>query len=173
MGQLYGTPATAQYTVDVTTREFDRIHASQKDDRNHDVTLYINKDDRVVVIAKPFYPPGLYRAPSGGLKPGENFLDGIAREVSEEAGISIDLRQFVLKTSVSFVCENKSIEWRSFVFTADYAEGDFSYTDHDEISEVRLAAWSEFEKFGRIMRQSDIGGLHYRAMLHETIASLL
>lgn len=173
MADIYGVPATAEYQVDVTPREYDRIHASMTDGRNHDVTLYINKGDRVVVIAKPFYPPGLFRAPSGGLKPGEPFLDGIDREVKEEAGIRITLGRFLLKTAVRFSCGSRVIDWRSFVFTADYLDGDFNFTDREEIAAVRLAAWEEFEKFGEIMRRSDIGGLHYRAMLHETVASLL
>ncbi len=35
--------------------------------RAHDVTLYIEKDNGYIFIAKPFYPAGLFRAPSGGI----------------------------------------------------------------------------------------------------------
>jgi hypothetical protein len=38
---------------------------------------------------------------------------------------------------------------------------------------VRLAAWEEFATFGKIMRSSRIGGLHYRAALHEKVESLI
>ena len=51
--------------------------------------------------------------------------------------------------------------------------GDFQFTDHEEIREVRLADWSEFATFGRIMRQTNMGGLHYRAVMHEELESVL
>jgi len=135
--------------------------------------LYIVKDDQIVVIAKPFYPPGMYRAPSGGLNPGESFADGIAREMAEETGTTIVLERFLFETSVRFTNTGGVIDWSSFVFQARYASGDFQFTDKREIREVRLASLVEFATFGKIMRQSDLGGLHYRAALHETVAPLL
>ena len=126
------------------------------------------------------YPPGLYRAPSGGLHPGESYLDGINRELAEEIGCTVELERFLLRTAVSFVRMNDGaatddgvIEWRSLVFSARYVEGDFRFTDHREIREVRLARLDEFEEFSRIMRATDIGGLHYRAALHDTVKRLL
>ena len=35
------------------------------------------------------------------------------------------------------------------------------------------AHWFDFEEYGRIMRATDIGGLHYRASLHEAVVSLV
>ncbi len=169
----YGKPNEATFRYDVSEKEHDLIKSSQKHGRNHDVTLYIRKDDKIAVIAKPFYPNGLYRAPSGGIHPGETFMDGLNREVGEEVGIKIAVDKFILRIAVTFVHEERIIEWRSFIFTADYISGDFSYTDKEEISEVRLAGWDEFKTFSKIMRRSDIGGLHYRAALHDKVAELI
>ncbi len=173
MVALYGVPDEVSFAFDVTERELKRIRSSQKHGRNHDVTMYIRKDDQLLVIAKHSYPPGLYRAPSGGLQPGENFHDGINREVAEEVGCEIKLDRFVLRTSATFAHQNDSITWRSFVFAADFVRGDFQFTDRREIREVRLVAWDEFDTFGRIMRRTDIGGLHYRAALHEVVRKLI
>ncbi|HUV31711.1 MAG TPA: NUDIX hydrolase [Acidobacteriota bacterium] len=173
MERLYGVPGRASFAFEVSRREFDRIRFSQRNGRNHDVTLYIRKGDRLAVNAKPFYPPGLYRAPSGGLEPGEDFHDGIRREVTEEVGCEIRLDRFVLRTAATFTHGDEHIDWRSFVFTADYVRGDFRFTDTREIAEVRLARWADFDTFGRIMRQSDVGGLHYRAALHEEVERLV
>ena len=173
MADRYGRPHAREFHFEVPQREIERIRSSQKNGRNHDVTLYIRKDGQIVVIAKHFYPPGMYRAPSGGLHPGEDLETGIAREVREETGCSINLDRFLLQTAVRFSNEHDSVFWRSFVFLADYQSGDFQQTDKHEIREVRLADWSEFESFGRIMRSLDIGGLHYRAALHEAVAELL
>ncbi|MBD3257224.1 NUDIX domain-containing protein [candidate division GN15 bacterium] len=169
----YGSPDEARYRIETTDREIRRIRSSQRDGRNHDVTLYVEKDDKLIVIAKHMYPPGLFRAPSGGLHRGETFQDGVRREMKEEIGCEVKLDQFLLKTSVDFVHDDDTVFWRSFVFTGRYVSGDFKYTDHHEIREVALVDWSEFTRFGSMMRQTEIGGLHYRAELHETVARLL
>ncbi len=176
MARQYGVPAVRELSFPAIPKEMARIRSSQKDGRNHDVTLYIEKGDKLFVIAKHPYPPGLYRTPSGGIHPGESIIDGINREALEETGCKIKLDSFLLRTSVMFQStENRAdtIFWRSFVFQATYVSGDMKYTDHDEISDLRLADWSEFPRFGQIMRQTDSAGLHYRAALHEAVAGLL
>jgi len=177
MADRYGRPQRECFRFAVTSEEFDRIKGSQKHGRSHDVTFYIIRDGQIVVIAKHFYPPGLYRAPSGGLQPGEPFEDGIKREAMEETGCEIAIDKYLLQTDVTFVCtrdnETAEIEWYSHVFQAHYLSGDFNFTDKHEIREVRLAILDEFEIFSAIMRQSNIGGLHYRAALHDTTKGLL
>ena len=59
------------------------------------------------------------------------------------------------------------------MFLARYLSGDFQFTDHQEIREVRLATLDEFEDFSQIMRVTNIGGLHYRAALHDSVRKLL
>ncbi len=173
MMAAYGQPRSATFEFPVDQTEYRRIVNSQKNMRNHDVTLYIHKGDKVVVIAKPFYPVGLYRAPSGGLHPGEDFRAGAAREAMEETGCEIEFEKFLLRTEVSFVCGDDRLKWRSFVFRAGYTGGDFEFTDKREIKEVRLVSLDEFDAFSRIMRASSIGGLHYRAALHDSVKNLL
>ena len=180
MAEKFGQPERVEFRIESTSEELNFIRSSQKFGRNHDVTLYIHKGDQIIVIAKPMYPPGLYRAPSGGLNPGESFFEGIDREMAEETGCRIEIEQFLLRTDVTFVraddsgdSDNDSIRWRSFVFQARYTSGDFQFTDHKEISEVRLATLDEFEEFSRIMRGTTIGGLHYRAKLHDVVKRLL
>ncbi len=169
----FGNPQHVSFEFTVSEHEFKRIKSSQKHGRKHDITMYILKDNKVVVIAKPFYPPGLYRAPSGGLQPGESFTDGALREAREETGCEIMLQRFLLQSDVRFISEIGVIAWTSFVMQAVYQSGEFQFTDHDEIREVRLAGLQEFDTFGKIMRASDIRGLHYRAALHEAVAPLL
>ena len=205
MAEEFGQPERAEFRIEVTGEELNRIRSSQKQGRNHDVTLYIHKDGRIIVIAKPMYPSGMYRVPSGGLKPGESIVEGIDREVAEETGCRIELERFLLRTDVTFVLANNSgesdkdslvgqvclqtchqrrvrrrihltigcIRWRSLVFQARYLSGDFQFTDHEEIAEVRMATLDEFEEFSRIMRGTVVGGLHYRAMLHDAVKGLL
>lgn len=220
MESRFGVPEERTYRIPTTAREMSRIASSQKNGRNHDVTLYVQKDNQWIVIAKHAYPAGLFRSPSGGIDPGEDFVMGINREAAEELGCTVALERFILKTNVEFFLEptmpladvtppmrgllydtpmsvdRKSlknrvsiyrvptevtnenptpdlIRWRSWVFLARYVEGDFLYTDHHEIREVRLVDWDQFAEYGKIMKVAGGGGLHYRALLHETVAELL
>ena len=176
MAASYGSPSTPTFDIPTTLNEIKFIRSTQKNGRNHDVTIYAIKDDQVIVTAKHFYPPGLFRAPSGGLNPGESFEDGIVREMAEEIGCEIAIERFLLHNAVTFrnvEDDSDLIEWRSFVFLAKYISGDFNFTDRHEIREVKLADWSEFEKFGMIMRASDKAGLQYRAQLHEAVVVVL
>jgi len=173
---LYGVPVQAEFLIPVDEKEYTRIKSSQKHERSHDVTLYIFKGDQVVVIAKHFYPPGMYRAPSGGVAPGEDFVAGAKREALEETGCEIELERFLLVSNVTFEMvprDGRKIDWISYVFRARCLSGDFDFSDKQEIKEVRLASLSEFDEFGRIMRQQPIGGLHYRAALHDKVKGLL
>lgn len=179
MEDLYGIPSRISFDVPVTEDECGRIKSSQKHGRNHDVTMYIVKADKIIVIAKHMYPPKLFRAPSGGLKPGEDFETGAQREALEETGCSIRLEKFLVRTDVVFKTDNDRLsrsdrlEWRSFVFQARYIAGEFFFTDRDEIREVTLATLTDFEEFSTIMRSTTIGGLHYRASLHDVVKPLL
>lgn len=169
----YGRPETAQFVYPLNEREYQMILRSKAKGRHHDFTLYVTHGDDFIVIAKHTYPPGLYRAPSGGLNPGEPFETGIAREAMEEIGCMIALDKFLLESKVTFTYNEASIKWTSYVFSAHYVSGDFQFTDHHEIREVKLAKLSEFETYCRIMHSTDVGGFHYRAALHERVAPLL
>ncbi|MEE8575861.1 MAG: NUDIX hydrolase, partial [candidate division Zixibacteria bacterium] len=173
MEAKFGRPQHRRIAVAVTKKEYDRIRSSQVNGRNHDVTAYIKKGDSYIVIAKHIYPDGLFRAPSGGLNPGEDVITGINREVAEETGCIIDLTRYLMRTSVYFVHESDTIFWRSFIFEANYLSGDFEFTDKHEIREVSLATLNDFDRFGQTMRASTLGGLHYRAAMHEELKPLL
>jgi ADP-ribose pyrophosphatase YjhB (NUDIX family) len=170
---LYGTPQRVSFTIPVDAVQFEHIRASQKDGRKHDFTLYIIKDDQIIVIAKHSYPAGLYRAPSGAVRPGEGVHDGISREAFEETGCEIELQRFLLHAEVSFTGIGGVIDWDTYVFQAKYLSGDFKFTDHREIREVRLVSLGEYEMFSNIMRESTNGGWHYRAALHDAVKGLL
>ncbi|MBK7141848.1 MAG: NUDIX hydrolase [bacterium] len=181
MEERFGVPVAKSFRIPSTTTELQRIASSQKSGRNHDVTLYVQMGEKWIVIAKHAYPEGLFRSPSGGLHPGEDFLTGINREVAEELGCRIRVDRFLLKTDVEFFLEpvtptdanQTPIHWRSWVFLATYLDGDFNYTDHDEIREVKVVDWEQFAEYGKIMRTTDTAGLHYRAQLHESVAEIL
>lgn len=168
----YGSPQTWSHQQPMTESDYGIVTGSQKHGRRHDVTFYIEQHGRIAVIAKPFYPPGLYRAPSGGLEPDESLETGARREALEETGLRMTLVQYLLFARVTFASGHHRLEWHSHVFSATTSDAVLIPTDHHEIREARWASPGEFAAFGRIMRQSQRGGLLYRAALHERVAAL-
>ncbi len=175
LADRFGVPKKVAFEFEVSEEEYDLIKSSQKNGREHDVTLYIVKDKKLIVIAKHFYPKGLFRAMSGGINEGEDFVTGAKREALEETGCEIAFEKFILQTHVQFKQKNsdKLINWYSYVFKADYVSGEFDFTDKHEIREVALVDIKEFDKYSATMRASDRGGLHYRAALHDEVVKLL
>ncbi len=163
----YGTPDTLTFEAVCPEWEMDVIIGSMKHGRAHDVTLFIFCDDRIAVTAKHSYLPGLYRPPSGGLLPGESLEDGAAREAYEETGLAMELEQYLLCLKPHFYSPTREVDWTSHVFLARYVSGEIKSNDPEEIREARWADLAEMPTFARMMRQTDSGGLHYRAFLQE------
>src|SRR5437764_15416080 len=107
--ERYGVPDEVTWQFEMLPREM--VRRSQKHNRAHDVTLFIIEGEQIVVIKKPFYPPGVYRAPSGGVTPGEAFEAGALREAYEETGLEVALERYIVRARVKFTCEGQSIDW--------------------------------------------------------------
>ncbi|MBI3872030.1 MAG: NUDIX hydrolase [candidate division Zixibacteria bacterium] len=170
--ERYGAPKRWTHNQPVTPEDYAGIKASQKRGRAHDVTMYIEGDGRIAVIAKPFYPPGMYRPPSGGLDPGEPLEDGATREAYEETGLRVRLESYILRADVVFADGDNTIAWTTHIFTASTDNRLITPIDRKEIREARWADPAEFARFGELMRQSPRGGLRYRATLHERVAAI-
>jgi len=163
----YGTPRELVMSFPMNPKEFEMLLASMKDGRNSDVTMFIFKDDKVIVIAKPWYPEGLYRAPSGGIKPGEDLELTAKREAYEETGTEIALEKYILRIQVTFTCNGKKREWISHVFTARYLSGDLRPIDTQEIKKVTQMSLDDLSSLEPELIKQNSGGLKYRAALTE------
>jgi len=172
--RLYGLPAEVALAYEMTAREFEMVRRSQKHGRAHDVTLYIIQDNRVVVIKKPMYPPGAYRAPSGGITPGEPFVDGARREAYEETGFEIALETYLLRAHVKFTCNGDAIDWTSHIFAAHPTGGTLQPIDTHEIAEAR---WATIAELNGVIKEALLAsgstGLRYRAQLNDLMMELL
>lgn len=169
----YGYPPVIKMDAPVDEQEYNFIRSTQTFGRCHDITVYAFKNNKIVVNAKHHYPDGLYRAPSGGLKPGEDFHEGVHREMYEETGTKIELVKYILQVNVYFSCGRKLLPWRTHVFTARYISGRIRPIDIREIREVKLADLSEFEQYKKIISGMESGGLSYRARLHDEVLRFL
>jgi len=171
---IYGYPPVVHMHAPVDHQEFEFIRSTQHYGRCHDITMFIFKGSKLIVIAKHHYPPGLYRPPSGAIKPGETLEQGALREAYEETGTKIELTRYILQVSANFTDGRGHIPWRSHVFTARYISGEIKPIDTREIREVAIASLDDFEKYKEIIRNKTAsGGLNYRARLHDEVLRLL
>src|SRR5262245_6928589 len=174
MERLYGTPDEERITVEMDEREWALLRRSQTRGRAHDVTLYVLNGDDLAVIAKPSYPPGVYRAPSGGVLPEESMEEGIAREVNEELGIAIRLQRYLVREKVDFRHRGEAVLWTTHVFTAQPLTTDLAPTDHNEIREARWMPLQEISgPVARALAASRSAGLRYRGYLHRRVMEAL
>lgn len=172
--QRFGSPEEITLAYEMMPHEFDMVRRSQKHGRAHDVTLFIIEDERIVVIKKPMYPPDAYRAPSGGIAPGERFEDGAIREAHEETGFEIALEKYVLRARVKFTSDGDVIDWTSHVFTARPIGGVLQPIDTHEITEARFATIDELMGSVRdALLRSGSTGLKYRAELNDIVIAML
>lgn len=163
----YGTPRELTMSFPMNLAEFEILKDSMRDGRDSDVTLFIFKEDKVIVIAKPWYPDGLYRAPSGGIKPGENLELSAKREALEETGAEIELVKYILRINVTFTCSEEAVKWTSHVFCARYLSGDLHPIDKREIKKVALISLKKLSCLKEKLLAQNSGGLWYRAALTE------
>ena len=167
--QRYGIPPEVEFEIGYRKDEFDFLKHSQKHGRAHDVTLLIFRDDQIAVTAKPHYPPGLYRPPSGGVAPGEPFEAGALREAREETGLEIALERYLVRALVRFQYADEVVRWTSHVFTARHVGGELAPRDSREITGARWMTLAELEALQPMLRAAGSSGLAYRAALHEVI----
>ena len=174
VADIYGYPPVINMVAPVDPQEFDFIRSTQHYGRCHDITMFIFMGTKLLVIAKHHYPKGLFRPPSGAVKPGESLIQGAMREALEETGCKIELARYVLQVNATFTDGYHQIPWRSHIFTARYISGEPHPIDTQEIREVSLATLDDFEEYKEIIRyKTASGGLNYRARLHDEVLRLL
>ena len=174
MERLYGRPAEDRAAFEMGEQDWAVLRGSQTAGRAHDVTLYVRRGEDVAVIAKHGYPAGIYRAPSGGVLPGESMEAGIAREMMEETGLEIRLLRYVLREFVDFSHAGVVVRWTTHVFDAEPLTTRMSPQDHQEIREARWIPLRELSgRIGTALESSASAGLRYRGHLHRKVMEAL
>ena len=166
----YGVPKLLRTQYRLDRAEFDLLKWSMRNGRRHDVTLFISNGEknRIAVIRKPSYPEDVYRPPSGGVEPGEDFEVGARREAYEETGLEIELLKYPLRSHVNLAFEDEVVPWVSHVLAARATGGRLEAVDKKEIAGVRWATIHELrtDLLARL-QQSASAGLRYRAELQD------
>ena len=170
-----GSPVVLTWRYPITHAEMEMVVSSTRGQRRlHDVTLFIfNPAGQLALIRKHNYPPGIWRAPGGGVRPGEELAEGAAREAWEETGLTVRITRYLLRVHVTFTCGERVQPWTTHVLLAE-AEGEPCICDPKEISDV---AWGSLDELcgpiAEAMLATPRGLFTYRAALHRTVATLL
>jgi ADP-ribose pyrophosphatase YjhB (NUDIX family) len=170
LGELrlrYGEPEQLEWTGAITEREH-RI-ATYNPARTHDVTLFIlDPSQRLALIRKPQFADGIWRPPGGGVKPGEDFSAGAAREAFEETGLRVELDRYLVASSATFLFAGGDVAWRTHVFSARTADTSLAPQDADEIAGAR---WGTLAELAGPLRDRLLETGHafwrYRVALHD------
>lgn len=145
----YGTPVEREMEYEISAWEHDVVVGSMRRGRAHDVTFFIRKSDdpeMLVVVSKPFFPPGAFRAPSGAAHPGETLVEGAVREAREETGFEVELTRYLVRISARFTSGGKDpIDWTTHIVEARVLDGRLEPIDTEEIAEARWATFSELQ----------------------------
>lgn len=169
LARRFGAPEVLVWRASIRRAEMQMVQNSRRGWRSHDVTLFIfGPDGQVALIRKPFFPPGVWRAPSGGIHPGEDFVLGTVREAAEETGLDVVLERYLVRIHVTF--RNGEVEepWVSHLFLARTPQTELAPRDRAEIAGARWATTGELAgPIREALLRSGGGLLRYRAHLHD------
>jgi 8-oxo-dGTP pyrophosphatase MutT (NUDIX family) len=168
----YGEPLQLEWEGEISEREHSL--ATYNPQRTHDVTLFIFNGERLALIRKHGFEPGIWRPPGGGVKPGEDFVAGVQREALEETGLRVELERYLVDATARFVHEPHDVPWRTHVFLATTEDGVLSPQDADEIEAAR---WGTLAELSGPLRERLLATgrafWRYRVALHDAAAEAL
>lgn len=169
-----GKPQVQHMEFEIGDMELAFVRATQKHGRAHDITLFIFNDDHLALIRKPMFQRPIYRAPSGGLNPGESFEEGAKREALEETGLEVELEKYLLRVHVRFTSEADHLDWTSHVFQAREVGGRLEAHDTSEIAEAIYGTIEELQgPIRHALVESGRRLLAYRAALTDAVVDVL
>ena len=162
----YGEPALLEWESEIDEREHSL--ATYNPNRMHDVTLFILNGERLALIRKPHFEPGIWRPPGGGIKPGADFEVGVRREALEETGLDVELERYLVAAEARFLYEPHEVPWRTHVFLATTRGEELAPQDTGEIAGAR---WGTLEELAGPLRERLLSTgrafWRYRVALHD------
>lgn len=135
---------TAGAISDVTVRYtapgyFNRLKSVvQRDRRGEVVFCVIRPDGKIITTTCSDYPENTYRIPTGGIGHDEKILGAIFREVKEELGLEVVIKDFAGVVRIRFEYEKEHVMFYSYIFILNETGGRLlEDASDDEVSEVR------------------------------------
>ncbi len=170
----FGRPQVLHWEHEIGDKELAFVRATQKHGRAHDITFFIFNNGQLALIRKPMFRRPIFRAPSGGLNPGESFEEGAKREALEETGLEMELEKYLLRIHVRFTSDEDYLDWTSHVFKARAVGGELEARDTSEIAEAKYGTIEELQgPVRQALLDSGCRLLAYRAALTDAAVDIL
>lgn len=133
LAERYGAPRRVAVTL--AGQPFDPI---EKRDRFGEVCMVVRRPSgRLLTAIKTFYPSGAFRLLTGGVGHGESIESALLREVAEETGLEVVVRQFL--AVIEYRLDGQQGDFATFAFLLDETGGTLGVHDESE----RIAAFRE------------------------------
>jgi 8-oxo-dGTP diphosphatase len=143
--------------------------------RRGEVVLVICRPNGLIILhTKRFYPAGVYRLPSGGIRRGERVLEAMWRETQEETGLEVEIERFLGLLEYEFHHRDERLPFVSYVFLGRERGGYLAPQDESEqITAFRAVAVDELATVAEALRAlpdpwRDWGA--FRALAHDFVA---
>ena len=95
LSHLYGRPERERYTLRVSRETLAYWEEKTAHYRGEVIPVFQRPEGQVLLHTKEFYPAGLYRLPSGGIRREESVLAALRREIWEETGLQAEVERFL------------------------------------------------------------------------------
>ncbi len=129
---LYGEPVerVERYQVSPESMNHWRQVTST---RKAEVVLALRRPDETFAVqTKSFYPAGVYRLMTGGIKGGENLADAVRREAWEETSQQVSIERFLATIESRFECDSEVISFTSYLFLVSTGGSELVPADESE-----------------------------------------
>jgi ADP-ribose pyrophosphatase YjhB (NUDIX family) len=171
--ERFGDPVPLEWDGEISDAEW--ALATYNPARTHDVTLFIlDTEERLALIRKPHFAEGVWRPPGGGIKPGEDVVDGAVREALEETGLDVELDRYLVATDAVFRNAGRELHWRTHVLSARTRDDVLAPSDPAEIAAAR---WGTLDELAGPLRhrllETGRAFWRYRVALHDAALSAL
>lgn len=110
---------TREFELEVSEGFFEIMKAKRSASLGEVVMVIHRPGGKVLLMTKPFYPPGIYRLPSGQIMPGESPEEAFVRELEEETGISDTRFRRLDELRFAFRCVDSHLDYPSHLFTTE------------------------------------------------------
>jgi 8-oxo-dGTP pyrophosphatase MutT (NUDIX family) len=128
----YGTPAqrVERYQVSLETLRYWQIVTQH---RSAEVIFALRRPNGAFAVqTKSFYPDGVYRLMTGGIKQHEDLVDALRREVWEETGQRVEVERFLATVRSLFEHDGETIVFDSYLFLVSGDGQELVPTDESE-----------------------------------------
>ena len=176
----YGPARRQQVALEVTDQTLDEWwhRMVTKANRRGEVVLAARRrDGQILLHTKRFYPQGLYRLLSGGVRAREAVLAAAIREAHEETGLGVTPERFLGTVEYEFHHAERRVAFVSYIFLVAVDDSPPVVQDPDEqITGFRYVMPQDLRSVAAALRVlpwpwADWG--RFRALPHDMVADAL